>query len=247
MKNNTWIKTFGLCFTVSLVVGMIGGALTNEYLTSFLFGKLSQKQQEDLPIVKKVIEERVYVEESIVTDAIKKAQPALASLYATRALAESQDAGVKGVNGIVLTTDGVVVSCKDKLAGQNLWYMSLSNKEVVPVNVISRDNNLGLVYMQIESEGDFYQTIPFVKDNITLGQQAIALTANSVKSAIVSQIDSKNLHTIDRALGDDFACSPVVNLGGELIGLAKTWEESDVTPVVPAQILAELLVEEVAL
>jgi hypothetical protein len=248
MKKNGWLKIAGFCFTISLVVGMIGGALTNEYLISYLFGQLSDKQQEELPIVKKVIEERVYVEESLTIEAIQEARPAVASIYATRQSAESVSENVKGVNGIVLTTDGVVVSCSNQLAGQNTWYVSIKDKDVVPARVISRNNTFGLTYLQLDSKGEFYQTISLAKENLKLGQNAIALTKDTIKSALVSKVAPKDFHMVDRMLGDDFKCSPIINLGGELIGLASVQNEnSDVTLIIPAQILEELLVKEVAL
>lgn len=248
MKKNGWIKIVGVCFTISLIVGMIGGALTNEYLISYLFGQLTQRQEEDFPIVKKVIEERVYVEESLTIEAIQKAEPSIASIYATRQSAESLSENIEGINGIVLTTDGIVASCSSELAGQNMWYVSIKNKEVVPARIVSTNNTIGITYLQIESEGEFYQTIPFAKENLKLGQQAVALTKNSIKSALVSKIAPKDFHMIDRAIGENFKCSPIINLGGELIGLASIQNvELGVTLVIPAQTLEGLLVEEVVL
>lgn len=248
MKKNAWIKIVGLCFTISLVVGMIGGALTNEYLISYLFGQLTQRQEEELPIVKKVIEEHVYVEDSLTIDAIKKAEPAIATLYSNNQLAESLNENISGANGIVLTTDGVIVSCSNELAGQNVWYVSIKDKGVVPARVISTNNSFGLTYLHIETEGEFYQTISIAKEDPKLGQRAVAVIKDSIKSALVSKVDSENFHLIDRALKDDFACSPIINLGGELIGLASVQsEQSDVTLVLPARTLEELLVEEVVL
>lgn len=246
MKKNAWIKILGLCFTVSLVVGMIGGALTNEYLISYLFGQLTQKQEEELPIVKKVIEEHVYVEESQTIDAIQKAQPAVSTLFATKQSAESLSENVEGINGIVLATDGIIVSCNSQLAGQNTWYVKIKDKEIVPANVISRNSTLGITYLQIDNPGEFYQTISIARD-VTLGQEAIALTEDSIKSALVSKVSPKDFHLIDRDLGDKFKCSPIINLGGELIGLASIQDENlDVTLVLPAPTLEELLAEAVA-
>lgn len=248
MKKNSWIKIVGLCFTVSLVVGMIGGALTNEYLISYLFGQLTQKQEEELPIVKKVIEEHVYVEESLTIDAIEKAEPAIATIFATKQSAEAISENVEGINGIVLTTDGMIASCSSQLIGQNVWYVKIKDKPVVSANVISRNSDFGITYLQLSGEGEFYQTISLARENVLLGQEAIALTDNSIKSALISNISDEDYYKIDRGLGTEFKCSPIINLGGELIGLASVQDENlDTTLVLTAQTLEKLLVETVAL
>jgi len=235
MKKNTWMKIIGLCFTVSLVVWMIGGALTNEYLISYLFGQLTQKQEEEFPIVKKVIEEHVYVEDSLIIDAVKNAQPAVVTVYPAK------------VNGFILTTDGIIVSCNSELLDQDTFNVSIWNNDIVPAKVVFRDSTLGLAYLRIESDGNFYQTLPLENKTLKLGQRTVALTKDTIKSAIVSKVDYENFHMIDREVGDDFKCSPIINLGGELVGLASIQsKDSDTTLVIPAQILEELLVKEVA-
>ncbi|MCD6109246.1 hypothetical protein J7J83_00595 [bacterium] len=243
MKKNGWIKIVGLCFTVSLVVGMIGGALTNEYLISYLFGQLTQKQEEDLPIVKKVIEEKVYVEESLTTDAIVKARPVVATLYSGKTLKD-------GINGVVLTTDGVVVSCDPKLQKQKTWNIIVGDQDVVEANVIPTNSNNGLIYLQIKNKGEFYKTIPLAKDNLKLGQKMIVLNSDSISSALLSEIGSKNMHRIDRQVGEKFDCSPVINLGGELVGIVALNSNNNqpgTTLIIPAESLEELMAKEVAL
>jgi len=245
MKKNTWIKIAGLTFTISLVVGMIGGALTNEYLVSYLFGQLTQKQKEELPIVKKVIEERTYIEESSITDAIKQVAPAVTVLYATKQIAKkATDNNLGGINGVVLTTDGIIASCDSRLNEQNIWYAIIKDKGVVQAKVVLKNGANGLVSLQIQNDDVFYKTISLAKNDLKLGQKTIALNNVAIMSALLSSID-KNIYTIDRRLGADFNCSPIVNLGGELIGLVSVRkEESYVTPVIPARNLEGLLAKE---
>lgn len=247
MKKNIWIKIVGLSFTISLIVGMVGGALTNEYLISYLFGQLSQRQEEELPIVKKVIEERVYVEESLTIDAIQKAQPSVVSIFSNTQSAKSLSEDVSVINGVILTTDGIVVSCNSQLVGQDTWYVKIKDNEIIPAKVVYRNTQYGIAYLQLNMQDKFYQVLPIAKD-VVLGQKAIVLTDKLIKSALISNVSAKDFYEIDRNLGDKFKCSPVINLGGELVGLALINDkESDTTSILPAHILEELLAEEVVL
>lgn len=83
-NGNSWITLIGLTITVSLIVGMIGGALTNEYLVGYVFDTfVKEKSDEEFPIVKKVIEKQTYVEDSLIQGSISNVEPSLVTLYAS--------------------------------------------------------------------------------------------------------------------------------------------------------------------
>ncbi|MBD3156306.1 hypothetical protein GF369_00600 [Candidatus Peregrinibacteria bacterium] len=243
MRKKTWFKIIGVCFTVSLVVGMIGGALTNEYLISYLFGQLTQKQEEELPIVKKVIEHHVYVEDSLTIDAVEKANPSIVRLYATVADAQSRD-DAKAVNAVMVTSDGYIVTCDAALNNSLTWYADIEGS-IVAADVVDTMQPHGLTYLRIRDAESFFQTVPFAFLEPEQGQQILALTEKGVMSALISHAAEKNIYVIDRQLPQDFTCSPIINLGGELVGIAMQTNDELVgqTRIISAQILEELLAE----
>ena len=244
MRKKTWFKIIGVCFTVSLVVGTIGGALTNEYLISYLFGQLTQKQEEELPIVKKVIEHHVYVEDSLTIEAVEKVKPSIVSLYSTKVAAQNADVAA-AVNAVLITSDGVIVSCDKALSNHDTWYASIDGSNIVEIDIIDVMNQHGLMYLRVRSVESFYQTVPFSSKKLKQGQQVLALTDAGVISALISNVTDESTYVIDRELHNNFMCSPIINLGGELTGLALQTNDDMVgqTRVISSQILEELLAE----
>lgn len=243
MRKKTWFKIVGVCFTVSLVVGMIGGALTNEYLISYLFGQLAQKQEEELPVVKKVIEHHVYVEDSLTIDAVEKAQPSIVRLYPTEADAQAIN-DYKAINAVMVTSDGVIVTCDESLNNNLTWYATIEGS-IVAAEIVDTMQPYGLTYLRVRDAESFFQTVPFSSLELKQGQQVLALTEKGIMSALVSYAAGNETYVIDRQLPQDFTCSPIINLGGELVGIAMQTDDELVgqTRIISAQILEELLAE----
>lgn len=243
MRKKTWFKIVGVCFTVSLVVGMIGGALTNEYLISYLFGQLTQKQEEELPIVKKVIEHHVYVEDSLTIESVEKAKPSIVGLYATKVGAQALDVS-EAVNAVVITSDGVIVSCDKALYNHDIWYANIDGS-IIAADIVDTMQPYGLIYLRARNSESFYQTVSFSSKKLKQGQQVLALTETGVMSALISNTADETTYLIDRELHHDFMCSPIINLGGELVGIALQTDNelAGQTRIISARIFEELLEE----
>lgn len=70
---------------VGFLSGLVGGVVTNEYVVSYLFSRFKGTEALE-PVVKRVVEERTYVEESSTIDAIKKVSSSVVSIVATKDL-----------------------------------------------------------------------------------------------------------------------------------------------------------------
>jgi S1-C subfamily serine protease len=169
MKKYKWSKIMVVCFTVSLIVGMIGGALTNEYFVAYVFDSFVKEREKQTPIVKKVIEEHSYVEESKTIDAINIVQPALTVLAASDQIAnrimkgeipkdelfksttsdsfylnrQPQEKFLKGTipggSGFLITSDGLIATCSSLVSGQKNWSLITSDEKIYHATVVFDD------------------------------------------------------------------------------------------------------------
>lgn len=274
MKKNFLTKILVITFTVSLITGLIGGALTNEYLIAYLFGQLTEKQEVEFPIVKKVIEERTYVEESSTIKAIEDSTTSIVAIsdlseinspfkslnsdtfYTGKYPSKTPVAGeVLAGTGIILTTDGIVATCNSLVKSKYDWKVILSDDISLNAKVVYRDGYDDIALLKIESN-DYFDTLNFNADLIKTGQKVISVGAfNKVKSGIISSIPKSkegrikvssfpvDFISIDYEIPSELSCSPLLNLGGELVGMTLDFDtvEQGTSYAIPVSTINEVL------
>jgi len=277
-KKQSWPKIIVLTFTIALITGMVGGALTNEYLIAYLFGQLTERQQEELPIVKKVIEEKTYIEESKALEAIELTKDSLVLISdidtpSAEFKAINSDLFYRGfaqtdiaadvnqslaASGIVLTTDGLIATCNSFVQNRNSWFVILNNGEIYNAQVVYRDafDDIALIKISSENEFKYFNTLSFMQQPLQVGQKALAVGSfNKAKSGIVSflpelpeqrdhlRLFSSEFIQVDYEVDSGLSCGPLINLGGELIGLTLDFDtvEQGTSYIIPSSALNDAL------
>lgn len=163
--------------------GLIGGALTNEYLIAYLFDLVGENVDDRDPIVKRVIEEKVYVESSQTIEAAKKVEPAVVSIVASKDFPKFktnnfrfydpfEDAflevpggrvqdgierrQISGGTGFIVATDGLVMTNKHVISDTDAEYtVVLNNGKEYQAEVLARDtlNDIGILKL-LKTEDD---------------------------------------------------------------------------------------------
>jgi len=250
MKEFSWMKIVGICVTVSIIVGMIGGALTNEYFVSYIFSRFNQNQEENAPIVKKVIEERTFVEESLVKDAFDKIIPSVVALYSTETEIEKADRENTKGTGFFITTDGLIATCKSITSNQKMLYVQANDEQIYKADIVYTDPLYDLAFFKVErnDKTPFFKAVDFAQNIIAISQKVLVVGIDTafnqhVKSGIVSFTGSENdLKELDFQINQYVNCGPVVNLGGEVHGLALN-NKTGITYVIPVEYLNQKFLE----
>lgn len=297
MKKFQWMRITGLCFTVSLIVGMIGGALTNEYFVAYVFDRFIQEQQEQTPIVKKVIEQHSYVEESKTIDAVEKVEPVIVSLtlndtdagkiidgeinrdesflnmtsdrfYLNRNPADDFIKGsLKGGTGFFISSDGLIATCSSIASLSSEWSLITSEDKLYHATVVYDDpyDDFSLLKINDNDKTEYFPTITFAEQELKNGQKALVIGRDVFKkyrvlSSIVAhaglpqaddiavtqkRIFPNEFVIIDTEIDRNTKCGPVVNLGGELMGMALDFDSTEpgTSYVIPLEALKEKFYE----
>jgi len=250
MKEHPWLKMTGLCITISIIVGMIGGALTNEYFISYIFSSFVQKQKENSPIVKKVIEERTFVEESLIKDAFDKGIPSVAAVYSNEAEVKNLTREQTKGTGFFITTDGLFATCKSTVVNQKIWYLKANDGIVYKASLDYTDPLFDLAFLKVtrDESTPYFKAADFSVNPLTLSEKVLVLGIDGaynqhVKSGIVSFTGAEGtineLDEIDVDINNSLSCGPVVNLGGEVQGMALTQNKTGITLVIPVEYINE--------
>ena len=250
MKEHSWMKIVGICITISIIVGMIGGALTNEYFIGYVFSNFIDQQKENSPIVKKIIEERTFVEESLVKDAFDKGIPSVIALYSTEAQGKNSTREQTLAAGFFITTDGLIATCKSSVANQKIWFVKANDEVVYKSTVDYIDPVMDLAFLKIEriELTPYFKASDFSENTSSLSQKVLVLGIDAafnqhVKSGIVSYIGPEKVineyDEIDFDIDNSLNCGPVVNLGGEVQGMAIKQNKTGTTFVIPVEYINE--------
>lgn len=291
MKKTQWARIVGLCLTVSLFGGIVGGVLTNEYLIAYVFDRFVKDQEEQMPIVKKVIEQHSYVEESKTIDALQKVRPSIVSLVESNLVAEkiisgevdrqasfeyfgsdnfylntnlagnSSESDIKGGTGFLMSSDGLVATCSSLVSGRENFVLITDNGDLFDATVVYNDqyDDFSLLKVEDENFAKYFSTIKFAEHDLENGQKVLAVgkdvfLKDRVLSAVVSHSGLENIANlsqkrifpnefviIDANIDNNTNCGPVVNLGGELIGMAVNFDSSKPgrSYIIPALALKE--------
>ena len=250
MKEHSWMKMVGVCVIISIIVGMIGGALTNEYFIGYVFSNFIDQQKENSPIVKKVIEERTFVEESLIKDAFDKGIPSVVTFYKTEAMGKNSTREQTLSSGFFITTDGIMAICKSAVANQKTWYIKANDEVVYKSTVDYIDPVLDLAFLKIERNEatPYFKAADFSENPLSLSQKVLVLGIDAafnqhVKSGIVSYTGPEKLYNeydeIDFDIDNSLNCGPVINLGGEVQGMALMQNKTGTTFVIPVEYINE--------
>lgn len=232
MKKIIWTQVIALTFTVGIIAGLVGGALTNEYLIAYLFGQFTEEQEEVFPIVKKVIEEKIYVEESSTIAAIQKASKSVVHFWDIF------------TPGVIITTDGMIITCEKPFARANQVAVNLGDTDGYLADIVYRDPEKNILLMKIRTDEEFtfFETLTFADEEVKLGQKVLSLGRNWVKSGIISKLPPANFD-IDYEIDHTFECGPSINLKGEFIGLTieDRAVEQGTSSIIPATVIQQVL------
>lgn len=128
--------------TAAFLAGALGGIITNEYFIAYLVDLMGGKIQENDPIVKRVVEEKVYVESSQNIDAVKKMAPALLSVQV----------GDKRTNGFMVTADGLLMTYVSVLPvkpeGAD-YKVTLRGGVALDAGFVAKDDKTGVVLLKV--------------------------------------------------------------------------------------------------
>ena len=177
-----------------------------------------------------VRERTVIVRESeLISQAVTKISPSVVRLYAD----SSEGAAFLGL-GIVLNTEGAIVSDASTFSTSSEAAVALPNGTRLRIYLTNRDTAAGLVFLQATTTEEVKHTwIPAIVavSNPILGQTVIALSGRTVvriEDGIVTALipvgegESPSSHFIDTNISPDFiiAGSPLMNTEGEVVGVS---------------------------
>lgn len=274
-KNNSSSRFFIPGVLVLMLIFGFGGGLLANYFCIDLTGKCLYSGGEVSKEVVHEVEEKTYIEESALIDAVEKVSPAVVSIIATQDMPvyrkqsanpfgnpfgnfyfnvpETDEDGnvvyqkqnIGGGSGFLITEDGIVVTNKHVVSGENLEYtVVLSDGTEYASEVIAKDTVLDIAMLQIkDNEGAKPSNLPVVEfgnsGDLKIGQRvfavgyALAEFENTVTSGIVSAFgrdivasDSmigmeqiNNLIQTDTAINPGNSGGPLVNLTGQVVGI----------------------------
>jgi len=216
------LKLLILIIIISLCTGLVGGIITNEYVVAYFFNKFVSGSEELGPIVKNIIEERVFVEESEVKEGLEKFK---------KSIVREEDPEFDLFGEIVVTSDGVVMNfTEDVDSNYPFIYKKLENKD--------------MGFFKAVEFADLEKTYK--------GQQIIGIGFNGKGEIIVSKgvimqfQDEKSTIMCGFVGGEVLKDFVVINLGGELIGVGGSNSQDtpeDVKYIHSVKVLRNLLEE----
>ena len=216
-QKKSHVKLLALVIFISICTGLIGGIITNEYVVSYVFNKFVSGSEELEPIVKRVVEERVFVEESSVSLAIEEFKKSIVK-------AEGDDEDMFGE--IAVTSDGVVMNF---------------------IEDVDENSPFVFKKIETSVDGEFLDVVQFADlEKAYKGQSVIGVGFDARGSLLITRGVIMNFHdeksTIVISLIGTDALSDVLvlNFGGELLGVGKVTNE-DVQYIQSVKVLEELL------
>lgn len=194
--------------------------------------------REDSPLSVATTKNVVVRESSAVIDAADKASQSVVSVAVSGTFRDFfgrvQQQEVGQGSGFILTSDGLIVTNKHVVSGEQYTYeVSLPDGSVYPATVVARDPFVDLAVLKIEATG-----LPTAElgssDALKIGQSVLAVGnalgefENSVSLGIVSgvgrqlAIDGDGLDDLiqtDAAINPGNSGGPLVNLEGQVVGI----------------------------
>lgn len=228
MENfRSWTVVLGIAF----VAGLIGG----------IFGNfVGWKNVDD-----KFVEERAYIEDSKIIDAIDEVMPAVVSVVST-----TEFTAGNGGTGFIVESNGLILTNKHVVADKSVEYKAVLNDGAqYPVEILSEDPIDDISVLKIVS--DTALDLPVVEfgdsDDLKIGQRviaignALAVYGNTVTSGIISAKgrdvlayndfgdavqNMSGLIQTDAAINLGNSGGPLINLDGQVIGMNAALAES---------------------
>jgi serine protease Do len=220
--------------TLSLVVGLIGGIVGGYVLIRYLPGSI--------PVSKQSV---VLQESSAAVDVAKKVSPSVVSITTTSQssgfsfFGTSQSEEGAGT-GIIVSSNGMIMTNNHVIAGASeIDVFTSGGKEYKNAHVVATDTTNDLAFIQISASGLPAATLGD-SSNVQVGTEVIAIGnalgqyQNTVTQGIISGIgrpvaagdegdDSveqlQNLFQTDAAINPGNSGGPLVNVGGQVIGI----------------------------
>jgi len=207
-----------------LLLGIIGGFLyqafllpylaTNPYFEKFKFIKDFKDRQIIYP--KEVV---IIKENSALEDAVGKVEKTVVGIKATKKNSQT----IEG-SGLILTSDGLVITLNSLLPEGYILNVSLDN-ESVPIQVLQRDAKQNLALAKIERNN--LQTIGFADLGRTkLGERIFLVGAFFEKSGIKKTVNEGVVKSFNESLiktniieDANLAGSSLFDIEGNLLGL----------------------------
>lgn len=262
-------KEKGMALVVVLAVvfglfsGLVGAIIFRTYLGNLpFFGSLNISSQ--VPGQDVVIKEprKVVVEQDLrISQVIESTEPALVSIYNQKPEAKNPLEKIYLPDellgqGIILTSDGWLMTSKDVIGDFKKKYLVLTSagKEFTAFDFIL-DPATNFVFFKVEAKD-----LPVVKfgdrNNLSLGQAALALNGSSeVAVTTIESLDYSKVSgpadfilssekfskyiLLKDSLDRDYLGAPLVNLGGEIIGVMTKNESVGLRIALPANYAQE--------
>jgi S1-C subfamily serine protease len=180
---------FAALFIFVLIVGGIGGILTDRFALPYLFVKYPNLNQYEFlkPInerttVVEVVKEIRISDEKAVVEAIKKARLSIVEIAGA---SESNEGSTYKKSGIILTNDGLIITSSKNITSEKNIQAKLHNGEVHPAKLIYEDEFNKLAVIKVNQTNLPVATFAN-SDNLELGEKLIIFN-----SSIVTDIVSK--------------------------------------------------------
>ena len=230
------MKKFTL-FLLILLVGGLSGILSSQFLIPYLgqtppFSKINWLKQaggNGTTIINKT--EQIIVEESLeVEKAVDKISPSVVGIVSRSKLtSKTKKAGQTFYGtGFITTGDGLILTNDFAAPEGSFDYFISRDNQSLPAEVEKRDAESGLVLLRIKETN-----LPVVSfgeaDGLRLGQKVVLVGADAslnpllkiVNFGVVRNLVDKSFSVSIVEKNDNLTGAPIINIKGEVLGLAE--------------------------
>lgn len=221
--------------TVGIVVLAAVFGLAGGLLSTYLLGPSEQQIIENR-------EEIVLQEGEVIAEVADEVGPSVVSInvQSTQAGVFSDTRSQSAGSGIILSEDGLVVTNKHVVSGQdaNIAVVDAEGQEYTDVELVDEDPTTDIAFLQINGAEDLTPAELGESTNVRVGEKVIAIGNalgqydNTVTSGIISGIGRPvvagdgtsresltNLFQTDAAINPGNSGGPLVNLSGQVVGI----------------------------